>query len=329
MKSMRILAAGVLVLVLPAAVKAQSVDGRCSDPVFVGAGHEGGDACQKVVDIYRYLGDQLGTLIAGGSAVMGRGGTLGGFPHFNVELRANIMRASIPDVEATGIRVGEPRRSTYAINDKWVAIPQVDASLGIFRGIPVGVTYVGGVDAIASAAYVADVTSGSVSITSSDGSLRLGYGARVGIMGETALTPGVSVTYLERRLPTIAIIAREGGNSLTIRDADVKARSWRVVASKSFVVFGVAAGIGQDHLRASSVLDYDVEGFRPDRPFMLETSPTRTNMFVDLSVTPFPLFRLVGELGRVSGGDVQTYNRFDPAAEDARVYGSVGVRVGY
>jgi hypothetical protein len=329
MKPTRIFAAGVLALVLPAAMRAQSVDSRCSDPAFVGAGHEGGDACQKVVDVYRYLGDQLGTLIAGGNAVMGRGGTLGGFPHFTAELRASIMRASIPDVAATGITVGEPRRSTYDINDKWVAIPQVDASLGIFRGIPVGITYVGGVDAIVSAAYVPDVTSGSVSIASSDGSLRVGYGARLGIMSETALTPGISVTYLERRLPAVTITAREGANSLSMRDLDVKARSWRVVASKSFVVFGVAAGIGQDELRARSALDYDVEGVRPDRPFALETSPRRTNMFVDLSVTPFPLFRLVGELGRVSGGDVRTYNRFDPAADDARVYGSVGLRIGY
>jgi hypothetical protein len=185
------------------------------------------------------------------------------------------------------------------------------------------------VDAIVSAAYIPDVTSGSVSITSTDGSLRVGYGARVGIMSETALTPGISVTYVERRLPTVTITAREGANSLSMRDLDVKARSWRVMASKSFVVFGVAAGIGQDELRASSALDYDVEGVRPDRPFALETSPRRTNLFVDLSVTPFPLFRLVGELGRVSGGDVRTYNRFDPAADDARLYGSVGLRIGY
>jgi hypothetical protein len=38
---------------------------------------------------------------------------------------------------------------------------------------------------------------------------------------------------------------------------------------------------------------------------------------------------VVGELGRVSGGDLQTYNRFDPAAGDERLYGSVGLRVGF
>lgn len=324
---MRLLAIAALTLAAPAA--AQSVDSRCSDPAFVGTGLEGGDGCQKAVDIYRYLGEQLGTLIAGGNAVLGRGGTLGGFPHFTAELRANTMRASVPDVSGTPITVGAARRSTYEVNDKWVAIPQVDASLGIFKGIPVGVTYVGGVDAIVSAAYVPDVTSGTVNVASTDGSLKLGYGARVGIMSETALTPGISVTYLERQLPTTTITATEGGNTLSARDLDIRARSWRVVASKSFLVLGVAAGIGQDEYRARTSLTYDVAGVRPPQPFTLQVSPRRTNMFVDLSLTPFPLLRVVGELGRVSGGDLRTYNRFDPAAGDARLYGSVGLRLGF
>ncbi|HET7623095.1 MAG TPA: hypothetical protein VFK39_14415 [Gemmatimonadaceae bacterium] len=328
MKSMRSLVFAALILAAPAAA-AQSVDSRCSDPAFVGAAHEGGDACQKVVDIYRYLGNQLGTLVSGGNAVLGQGGTLGGLPHFTVQLRANVMRASIPDVGATSIAIGAPRQSTYDVDEKWVAIPQVDASLGIFRGFPVGVTHVGGVDAIASAAYVPDVTSGSVGISSPDGSLKLGYGARLGIMSESILTPGISVTYLERELPDITITAREGSNTLTVSALHVRARSWRVVASKSFVVFGLAAGIGRDEYRTTSALTYDVEGARPQRPLELEISPGRTNMFVDLSITPFPFVRLAGELGRVSGGDLQTYNRFEPAVGDARLYGSVGLRLGF
>lgn len=328
MKSLQSLVLAALIFAAPA-VDAQSVDSRCSDPAFVGSAQEGGDACQKVVDIYRYIGEQLGTLVAGGNAVLGRGGALGGFPHFTAELRVNSMRGSIPDVSSTGIVVGAPRQSTYAVNRKWVAIPQVDASLGIFKGIPVGITYVGGVDAIVSAAYIPDVTKGSVSIASTGEALKLGYGARVGIMSESALTPGISVTYLERQLPTITILASDVGNTLTVSDLEVRARSWRVVASKSFLVLGIAAGIGQDEYRASTALTYDVAGVQPPQPFTLDISPKRTNMFVDLSVTPFPLVRVVGELGRVSGGDLQTYNRFDPAAGDERLYGSVGLRVGF
>ena len=328
MKSISSFVLVVLALAAPSA-SAQDVDSRCSDPAFVGAAQEGGDACQKVVDLYRYLGEQLGTLIAGGNAVLGRGGTLGGFPHFTAELRANTMRASIPDVGSAAIATGAPRQSTYSVNEKWVAIPQVDASLGIFKGIPVGVTYVGGVDAIVSAAYVPDVTDRSVSIAPSGAALRLGYGARVGIMSESVLTPGISVTYLERELPTTTIVATEGGNTLTVRKLEIKAKSWRVVASKSFLVLGIAAGIGQDEYRASTALTYDVGGVGPPQPFTLDVSPKRTNMFVDLSVTPFPLVRVVGELGRVSGGDLQTYNHFDPGAGDARLYGSLGLRIGF
>jgi len=328
MKSIGSLILVALIAAAPAA-GSQSVDARCSDPAFVGAAREGGDACQKVVDIYRYMGGQLGALVAGGNAVLGQGGTLGGFPHFTIALRANAMRASIPDVNGTGISIGEPRRSTYDMNEKWVAIPQVDAALGIFRGFPVGITRVGAVDAIASVAYVPDVRSGSVSIASTDGSLKLGYGARLGIIGESALVPGIAITYLERELPATTITAREGDNTLTISDLHVKARSWRVVASKSFFMLGVAAGVGQDEYRAGTSLTYDVEGVRPERPFALAISPKRTNMFVDLSVTPFPFVRVVGELGRVSGGEAQTYNRFDPAADDGRLYGSVGLRIGF
>ena len=308
---------------------AQSMDSRCSDAAIVGSAHEGGDACQKVVDLYKYMGVQLGTLIAGGNAMLGQGGTLGGFGHFAAELRMNTMRASVPDVNGTGIAVGPARQSTYAVDDKWVAIPQVDASVGLFKGIPVGITYVGGVDAIVSAAYVPDMKSGSVRVFAPDGSLKVGYGGRVGIMSESVLTPGISVTYLQRELPRTTIVATAGDNSLTVQDLKITARSWRVVASKSFLVLGVAAGIGQDEYRVRTALTYDVAGSRPQEPLTLSVSPERTNMFVDLSLTPLPLVRIVGELGRVWGGDMDSYNRFDPAVDDPRFYGSVGLRIGF
>lgn len=311
------------------AARAQGVEASCLDPSLVGSNHEGGDACQKVVDLYRYMNIQLGTLVAGGNAVLGQGGTLGGLGHISAELRANAMRASIPDVAAAGVTVGAPRRSEYRVRERWVGVPQVDVSLGLFKGFPAGVTYVGGVDAIVSAAFVPDVNSGSVHITTPDASLKLGYGGRLGIMSETALTPGISVTYLQRDLPRTTIAAAaSGSNSIVVQDLEVRTKSWRAVASKSFVVFGLAAGIGQDTYESSSVLTYDVQGFNPERTLGISAEPKRTNMFVDLSITPFPFFRLLGEVGRVSGGDVSTYNTFDPAAADARLYGSLGLRIG-
>jgi hypothetical protein len=51
------------------------------------------------------------------------------------------------------------------------------------------------------------------------------------------------------------------------------------------------------------------------------------NLFADLTLNLGPL-RLSGELGRVQGGDIPTFNRFSgPAPDAARFYGSLGARM--
>ena len=55
---------------------------------------------------------------------------------------------------------------------------------------------------------------------------------------------------------------------------------------------------------------------------------TRTNMFLDVSLN-LPVIKFIGEVGRVTGGAVDTYNEFQTGRVDkARIYGSVGIRVG-
>jgi hypothetical protein len=54
----------------------------------------------------------------------------------------------------------------------------------------------------------------------------------------------------------------------------------------------------------------------------------RTNYFLDVSLN-IPIFKVVGEIGQVSGGTVDTYNSFDGKAADASLlYGSVGLQFG-
>ena len=56
---------------------------------------------------------------------------------------------------------------------------------------------------------------------------------------------------------------------------------------------------------------------------------TRTNYFLDLSLN-FPLFKIVGEVGQVTGGTVDTYNEFETGrADKSRTYGSVGFRIAF
>ena len=112
------------------------------------------------------------------------------------------------------------------------------------------------------------------------------------------------------------------------------AKAWRVTASKSLILFGLAAGIGQDKYDASTDVGAHVAA-RPlspaanAGPVSISQNLTRTNIFADLSMNLL-LFKLNAEIGQVSGGTINTYNTFSgKQAADSRIYGSVGARFGF
>jgi hypothetical protein len=316
-------------LVAAPAVRAQGVQAECANAAIVGPMLAGGDACQKAVDVFRHMNVQLGTLVAGGNATLGQGGTLGGLGHFALEVRANAMQVGLPDVPAVGIQPGPARQSTFPVNDKWVAVPVADAAIGLFKGIPLGITSVGGVDALVSVAYLPEFDGSSVRVQTPDGHIKWGFGARLGILSESMVVPGVSVTWLRRDLPKATIAAAaSGSDSILVRNYDLQTTAWRVVANKNFLMLGLAAGVGQDRYSATADAAYRLGGLvGPAQAIPVSVKPTRTNMFVDVSLN-LTVLKIVGEVGRVSGGDVVTYNAFQKPANDPRYYGSVGVRLG-
>ena len=330
---MRRLASAVLpCLVLAATLRAQDAepDPRCSDPSIVGAGLVGSDACEKVKDLFRYMNPQLGVLIAGGNATLGQGGTLGGPGRFSIGFRANMLQAAIPDIDEVPVNVGPAVRSSYETTGQLVPMPVFDGALGIFRGFPVGVTHVGGLDLLLNVAYLPDISDNGIDVTTPDGSWKFGLGARIGILEEGLVVPGVSVTYQRRDLPTVSMTATSDDDSVTMNELRVETTAWRVVVSKSFVIFGVAAGIGRDEYDTSTDITYAVNDgdvvHRPSEPVPLTQDISRTNMFIDVSMN-LALLKLMVEIGRVSGGDVATFNILDPSADEAKIYGSVGLRL--
>jgi hypothetical protein len=334
----RLFAASVsLALTMAPAVSAQSgVDSRCTDPALVGSSNEGQDACQKALDLLNYMTPQLGTLIAGGNATIGQGGTLGGLGHFALSLRANAMRASLPDIDAAGVNYGDAQRSNYVTEAQWAALPVVDAAFGVFKGIALPLTNVLGVDFLVNVSYLPELEHDPLSLTTPDGSFKFGYGARVGLLQESLVVPGISVTYMKRDLPRTTLVASwEGGlangaDTARLQNFDIGTTSWRVVASKSLLTFSLALGVGQDRYEASADAFYSVnetlarfEG----GPVRYGLDVTRTNVFLDLT-TNLGLMKLVATVGGVSGGDIPTYNTFDKEADASRIYGSLGVRIG-
>ena len=296
------------------------------------------DACQKAIDLFRYMAPQLGTAVAGGAPTLGQGGALGGLGHFSVGIRVNGVMGHLPQVQESGVqpRVTGVDRDTYNTEKQIIPMPTADLAVGLFGGIPLGVTSVGGLDLLVSATYLPEFEADNIKVEVDGSSLKIGFGARLGLLQESLLVPGVSVSWLRRDLPKVHMTARTGGDSLQVRDFEVQTTSWRIMASKSFFMFGAAAGFGKDRYESGSSISARVAARTvPPTPAVsagpieVEQTLTRSNMFLDLSMN-LPFFKIVGEIGQASGGTVETYNQFAGSkADDSRTYGSIGIRFGF
>ncbi|MCR4341755.1 MAG: hypothetical protein NUW01_17905 [Gemmatimonadaceae bacterium] len=294
------------------------------------------DACQKAIDLFRYMAPQLGTALAGGAPTLGQGGPTGGLGHFSLGVRVNAVMGDLPQIQDVPLSVQGAQRSTYPTKSQFIPMPTADLALGLFGGLPLGLTSIGGLDLLVSASYLPEFEADNIKVEVDGSSIKFGFGARLGLLQESLLIPGVSVSFLRRDLPKIHMTARAQSDSLQVRDLDIQTTSWRVMASKSFFMFGAAAGFGKDRYESSTVISARITARTvPPTPAVtagpidIEQKLSRTTMFLDLSMN-LPFFKLVGEIGQVSGGDVDTYNQFDGSkADDSRTYGSIGIRFGF
>jgi hypothetical protein len=321
--------AGVgLALVTAANAGAQSANG-CAP----GAAQ---DACQMAVDVFQLISPQLGLALAGGNAVLGSGSTLGGPGHFSIGVRVNGFQGDLPDVTSfpapnPTTRLQYTGASALPASTTFVGLPTADAAIGLFGGVPLPLTNVGGIDLLLSATYVPTIGDSTSDVRiAPDRNLQVGYGVRIGLLKESLVVPGLSFTYLKRDLPTTTISGSSPELGVAVRDAEVKTSAWRVVGSKTLLTFGVAAGVGQDKYDDEANVEGSVKTPIPaTQSVALSQSLTRTNYFVDLSLN-LPVFKLVGEVGQVTGGTVDTFSEFETGrADKSRTYGSVGFRLAF
>ena len=326
-------------LVASRSLPAQQVSSSCPPGTFNGLGQPDNtkiaqDACQKAIDLFLYVAPQLGAILAGGSATQGMTGTLGGLGHFSAGVRGNGIRGSLPEVDKVVPATRGAQQSTYTITNAVFGLPTGDFAIGLFRGLPLGLTNLGGVDVLVSAAYLPSYNNSSLDIAVPSGSWKLGYGVKIGILQEGPLVPGVSFSYLTRALPMVKVTGRSGDDRLVLDSLKATTRSWRLVAGKSLLFVGAAAGIGRDTYDTDATVSVTVAP-RPltqggsGGPIALSQYITRSNVFGSVWLNAM-VFRIVGEIGRVSGGEIPTYNQFNgPQAADARTYASVGVNFGF
>lgn len=302
------------------------------DPQCASAGNAG-DACQKAIDLFQYMAPQLGVSITGGNVVLGQGGSLGGLGHFAFELKGNILQGSLPNVDAVGAQPGAAQSSAYTTKSQVLGLPAATLAVGLFKGIPLALTNVGGIDALVSATYIPKVDANNITVDPKT-NVQLGYGVRVGLLQESLLVPGVGFSWIKRDLPKTTITGTStslGTNdTLMVRDLDEKTEAWRLTASKNLMVFSLAAGVGQDKYKSSTGVYASVNTplASGSTTASVKQTLTRTNMFFDASMN-LVAFKLTAEVGQVSGGTIDTFNTFDKAADKSRLYGSVGLRFGF
>ena len=327
MKRFLFVMTGVAAIVASTRSHAQSIDSRC--PAGTAAQRAAQDACQKALDLFTVISPQLGMAIVGGNAVAGEHSTLGGLGHVSVGVRANVLRARVPQIQTPLPLTTGAVQTTYAVKDVVVPVPVLDAAIGLFKGIPVGAGYILGIDGLVNVSYLPEVSESDLTVTLPDGSVKLGFGARVAVLEESIITPGIVVTYLRRDLPRVSVVAEPGGDEIRVDDIDVATTAWRAVIGKRLGFVGVSVGAGQDKLETAATAR--VSGTRVGQlysagPIRAAQDLTRDNYFANLSLN-FPLVRLVAEVGRASGGTLATYNAFGTTrADDALDYASLAIR---
>lgn len=288
------------------------------------------DACQKAIDLFTFMAPQFSGALIGGNAVAGEHSALGGPGRFSFGVRVAAIRGRLPDVESQVPSITGAVATNYTVEDQLIPVPAADVAVGVFPGVFIGGSRAFAIDGLVNVAYIPEVNETDVSVTLPDGSLKLGFGARVGIIQESVVTPGISVTWIQRDLPRLGLTATPGSDQLNITDFEAKTRAWRAIVGKNLGVLALTAGFGQDTYELSAAADVRVVRAGTTYtagPIVLDQSLTRDNAFGSVALR-LPVLSIVGEYGRVSGGKLATFNTYGNArADDALEYASVGIRL--
>ncbi|WP_396219402.1 hypothetical protein [Gemmatimonas sp.] len=311
-------------------LNAQTTSGPCS--VVPGA-LSGADVCQKARDLFGFIVPQVGVAVSSGNPLLGEGGTLGGWPKRAFSLRVSAVDGQLPRNAVPLSVIGAAVGSDFGAARTPIPLPSADAAIGLLPGIPLGLTNTLGVDVLLGASYLPTVTQSSFDVAPKDGGVAFQYGVRVGALQESSFIPGLSVSYMRRKMPTVDFGYSSQNDTLTVSGTSVTSNAIRIVASKRFLLFGVAAGVGRDAIEGSASMRASVnetvvgtsQRFLVQLPD-LRYKTTRNTAFVNASLG-LGIARLVGEYGWSSAGTVvQTVNQFGGRkADEGYRYGSLGI----
>jgi hypothetical protein len=281
--------------------------------------------CNAVIDGAEAFHPVLGVLTSGGTPVLGTATSLGGFGHLYVSARVNATRVVLPDLSYGG------STTTVGAGDKlFFPSPVLEAAMGVFRGMRGGLL---ALDLLGSAQLLPTTQIDNFSVAPGarrigSVALGLGFGARVGILGETAVTPGVAVSVMRRNIPQLRYGDLGNGANLSFA-TDLDATNLRLTVGKRFSVLNVAGGVGWDRYTGDATVQFrnPTTGI-PASTIDVALSPSRTMGFANAGLD-FQHFKITTEAGYQLGRDphlVTTFTDFDPAS--GRFFAAAGITMG-
>ncbi|MGH7671567.1 MAG: hypothetical protein ACREMC_01610 [Gemmatimonadales bacterium] len=281
-------------------------------------------ACNTMVDATRAFHPLAGMIVSGGNPVLGTAATLSGFGHLSATLRANAIKASLPNPDSAA---QTPVPSSF---DGYFPAPVVEASAGLYAGQDGRGGFLA-IDALASATLLPASRVEGMSVDPGaprigDIALGIGYGARVGILAGAFPIPTVSVSVMKRHVPRIQF-GDVGAGDLADFATDLNATNWRAAAGLRVLFADVAAGIGVDRYTSTAAIRYR-DGLTT-RTVTLDLKDTRQVLFANVGLA-LGLARLVGEVGYQTGTDrtfSTSFSDFDPTA--GHVFWGAGFRLDF
>ncbi len=296
------------------------------------------DACQKGTDIFAMLAPQVQGALAGGGPVLGSSRAVRGI---SIGLRVNAVDGRLPDLGNVRLSSTGIVRSTIATTRVPVPAPALDVALGLFPGVFVGVQRILSLDALVNVAYIPNRDLEDFSIKATNGSLKLGYGARLGLLADRMLMPAVAVSFFRRSLPTASfstsltssVVGVTSNDSLSLQELSVENDALRVSISKKMGFLELGGGVGQDRYRTFTQLRARVApsvGPAVAGAFALTQEIKRNAAYGSVALNIFKL-RIGAEAGSTFGGDsLSTFNTFtDGKINEQRLFGSVGLRLSF
>lgn len=354
---------GLLTAVCPSvAAQGSSIAEPCTRgdaTVPAGAREWCSQAAQAVVSAQ----PQLGILVAGGNPLLGAGRAGGGFrlgilPQASLTAKLNLVEIELPELRtraATGAPAADRLRAVApAISGT--------AMIGLLPGVSLAPMFggIGSVDLLAQATYLPFQIFGTDGLEERAPDFAYGAGARIGIVRESFLLPGVAVSGMYRRMAqtgfgnvcrgtakTASSESNQGytfeqGACITSADSpqadgdagelrfDLRNTSLRAIVSKRVALLGLAAGAGYDRWNSDVGFGFRAPGDpRYFRASDLELSSGRWSWFAN-GVLSLPFVALAIEAGWLDGGAALSgfdpaRSRFDPGS--GTWFGSLGVRL--